>query len=310
MNKGAGSTYLFIDKNDRQTFLKTVKEACEFFNVEILAYCLMDTHYHLLVHTPDGNLPRFMRHINGVYTQRRNQRYKTNGSFLKGRYLAIVVDDEEYLLRCARYIHLNPVEAGIASKKESYPWSSHKNYLKNENEGRWLNVKSILERFDPNPRKSIDQYLEFINAGNDVITEQFYQKKKMEGIFGPKDYVDKLKQKHIHEKRIYDFQEIPEARKIKNEQILKLITENVCREFKIDSEQLYKSVRGERNLPKQIAIKLAKELLRITNKTIASLFQIGSYKTVSSHLYRLTINLDENSKLEKQYQRIKARCLR
>jgi putative transposase len=89
----------------------------------------MDNHYHLLLSTPEGNLNRVMRHINGVYTQRYNRLEKTDGPLFRGRYKAILVDADAYLLCVSRYIHLNPVAAGIVKKAHQYRWSSYCAYI-------------------------------------------------------------------------------------------------------------------------------------------------------------------------------------
>ena len=95
------------------------------FKVETHAYCLMDNHYHLLLRTPQGNLSRAMRHLNGVYTQRYNRIQKTDGPLYRGRYKAILIDVDAYLLNVSRYIHRNPIEACIVRRAERYPWSSY-----------------------------------------------------------------------------------------------------------------------------------------------------------------------------------------
>ena len=102
MNRGAGRRKIFNDRADREIFLETLGEACHQFCIEVHAYCLMGNHYHLLLKTPQANLSRAMRHINGVYTQRYNRSNKTDGSLFRGRYQAILVDSDAYLL------HLNP----------------------------------------------------------------------------------------------------------------------------------------------------------------------------------------------------------
>ena len=100
-------------------------EAIELFALRISAFCLMPNHYHLLVQTPDANLSRCMRHINGVYTQRFNGAHSIDGQLFKGRYKAIVVAEGDYLLQLVRYIHRNPVRAGIVGNPADYKWSSH-----------------------------------------------------------------------------------------------------------------------------------------------------------------------------------------
>jgi len=125
MNRGAGHRNIFINKHHRQIFLEIIKEAIDQFEVEAHAYCLMNNHYHFLIKTPQANLGRAMRHINGVYTQRFNKDQKTDGSLFRGRYKALIIEKEAYLLQVSRYIHLNPIEAKITKSLSDYSWSSY-----------------------------------------------------------------------------------------------------------------------------------------------------------------------------------------
>ena len=114
--------------------------------IRIFSYCLIYTHYHLSLQTPQGNLQRVMRHIGGVYTQRFNRAYKREGPLFRGRYKAILIDLNEYLAAVVRYIHLNPVkfpegnliyrvnpvEVKRADDPKDYPWSSHHHYLRHK----------------------------------------------------------------------------------------------------------------------------------------------------------------------------------
>ena len=111
MNRGRGRQRIFHDKNYFEAFLKTLEEAHQRFGIEILCYCLMSNHYHLLVKTPEANLGRAMRHINGLYTQRYNRLKQTDGSLFRGRYKAILVEEDSYQLQLSRYIHRNPIGA-------------------------------------------------------------------------------------------------------------------------------------------------------------------------------------------------------
>ena len=104
MNRGRSQQTLFHDKKYYQVFLSTLAEAHKRFSVQIQSYCLMNNHYHLLIKTPEGNLGRAMRHINGLYTQRYNRMRKTDGSLFRGRYKAILVEEDSYQLQLSRYI--------------------------------------------------------------------------------------------------------------------------------------------------------------------------------------------------------------
>jgi len=96
MNRGRSRQRIFHNDNYYITFLNTLNEACQRFGMEVHAYCLMSNHYHLLLKTPEGNLSRCMRHVNGVYTQRYNRIRKTDGALFRGRYKAVLVDIDAY----------------------------------------------------------------------------------------------------------------------------------------------------------------------------------------------------------------------
>lgn len=170
MNRGAGYQHIYKSEKHRVIFLELVAEAVSLFGIEIHAYCLMDNHYHLLVKTPHANLARAMRHVNGVYTQRFNRLEKSDGSLCRGRYKAIVVDGDSYLLQVSRYIHLNPVVAKITKTAEHYPWSSYPSYLQTKKTPAWLTVNEVLSML--NCRKTLSKYKRFVEVGLDQETEK------------------------------------------------------------------------------------------------------------------------------------------
>ncbi len=98
--------------NDRQDFLSILEDVCSRHNWICHAYCLMSNHYHLLIETPDANLSKGMRQLNGVYTQTYNRAHHRVGHVFQGRYKAILVQKESYLLELSRYIVLNPRSCG------------------------------------------------------------------------------------------------------------------------------------------------------------------------------------------------------
>lgn len=114
----------------------------------------MDNHYHLSVKTPRGNLSRAMRHINGVYTQRFNRKIKNDGPLFRGRYKAVIVDGDSYLLQVSRYIHLNPViKAKMVKKVIEYSWSSYSGYVTPSKKLAWLQTDEILGMLGKNGKK-------------------------------------------------------------------------------------------------------------------------------------------------------------
>ncbi|MCK5545000.1 MAG: transposase, partial [Desulfobulbaceae bacterium] len=124
-SRGNEGKVVFKSKRDREKFLEYLESATKRYDALIHAYCLMDNHYHLMVETPSGNLPQIMRHINGAYTTYFNIKRKRSGHLFQGRYKAILVEIDEYAKELSRYIHLNPVRAGMVEKPEAYQWSSY-----------------------------------------------------------------------------------------------------------------------------------------------------------------------------------------
>ena len=102
----------FLAEADHARFVELLEDLAQRWLVRIYAYCCMTTRFHLLLQTPDPNLPRVMRHLGGLYTQRFNRAYQRDGPLFRGHYKAILVQAETYLLQVVRHIHLNLVGAG------------------------------------------------------------------------------------------------------------------------------------------------------------------------------------------------------
>ena len=124
-SRGNAKQAIFIDDEDRHGFSGALSIVVERFNWLCHAYCLMGNHYHLLIETPNGNLSKGMRELNGVYTQGFNQRHRQVGHLFQGRYKAIIVEKDNHLLSLCRYVVLNPVRVGLIKKPEQWRWSSY-----------------------------------------------------------------------------------------------------------------------------------------------------------------------------------------
>ena len=153
---------VYKNNRDREKFLSYLGTATERYGARIHAYCLMSNHYHLLLETPDGNLPQIMRHINGAYTTYFNVKRQRSGHLFQGRYKAILVEADEYATQLSRYIHLNPVRAGMVEEPGDYRWSSYQYYAGWQTPPEWLQTDFITDFFGG--KKSIAQkrYREFV----------------------------------------------------------------------------------------------------------------------------------------------------
>jgi REP element-mobilizing transposase RayT len=134
---------IFVDDNDRLALLRVLAQGMDRFNAQVLAYCLMGNHYHFVLHTSEANLSRLMRHVNGVYTQAFNRRHGKVGHLFQGRFKAILVDRDAYLLEVCRYVELNPVRAGMVTSVAEWPWSSYRAHAGQADTPPWLDTMGL-----------------------------------------------------------------------------------------------------------------------------------------------------------------------
>jgi putative transposase len=166
-SRGNARQDVFLDEGDREIFLSTLEEVVERYHWLCFAYCLMSNHYHLLIETPEGNLSRGMRHLNGVYTQKFNRSHGQAGHIFQGRFKSMVVQKETYLLELCRYIFLNPVRAGIVSSPEEWKWSSYSATIENSERPIFLYPDWILAQFGHSHDEAGKALREFVLAGLD-----------------------------------------------------------------------------------------------------------------------------------------------
>ena len=131
---------------DREAFLEIFSKVIEQNNWYCYSYCRMSNHYHLLVQTPDANLSKGMRQLNGIYTQYYNRRHGLTGHLFQGRYKSILVDQDAYLLELSRYIVLNPVKAGMVKSVDQWVWSSYRAMVGMTPSPEWLSSAEIFAK--------------------------------------------------------------------------------------------------------------------------------------------------------------------
>lgn len=149
MSRGDRREPIFLDDEDRKTFLRTLGEVCEKTGWQVHAYCLMGNHFHLVAETPQPNLVAGMKWFLGTYTGRFNRRHQFFGHLFSGRYKSLVVDERTpgYLRTACDYVHLNPVRAGLVQADaplSAYPWSSFPLYVSVRRRPPWLRVDRLL----------------------------------------------------------------------------------------------------------------------------------------------------------------------
>ena len=184
MNRGRGRQIIFHDEKYYLAFIGLLKDVDERFGCIIHCYCLMGNHYHLLLETPNANLSRIMRHINGVYTQIYNRLKNTDGPLFRGRFKSIVVDKDAYILQLSRYIHRNPIDMRrpLVTKLENYKWSSYRIYMNKDKNPGWLNTEFVYDVLGH--KQKYKAYKQFVQLGVDEETLSFFSGKQSPSIIG------------------------------------------------------------------------------------------------------------------------------
>ena len=207
--RGNARQAIYTDDQDRSTFLAVLAAVVTRSQWLCHAYCLMNNHYHLLIETPQSNLSAGMRQLNGVYTQRFNRRHGRVGHVFQGRFKAILVERESYLLELCRYVVLNPVRAGLAKRPQTYRWSSYRATAGLEKAPEWLTREWVLAQFSPQRRRAERQYQEFVQDGRGVASP--WAQVEGQVMLGQSHFVETLKPLLADKARV---QEIPRAQRL------------------------------------------------------------------------------------------------
>lgn len=300
MNRARRGQELFTDKKDMGTFLDLLQETVTLFNLKVSAYCLMPTHYHLLVQTPDANLARCMRHINGIYTQRYNVRHHCDGTLFRGRYKSILVDADSYLLELVRYIHRNPLRAGLVKKIGRYSWSSHRGYLSNAAKWEWLHKDFVLRMLAKNRAVQIRKYRRFVEKQDSDPLISFYGKVNQPSLLGGGEFVQWVKTTFYKGGVKKD---IPQSKLLAPDG--RVIIKAVCDFYNVSKAELMSIRRGVVNEPRDVAIYLHRMVCSEPLLEIGVQFGLNGYSSVSSAVHRIKQRLKKERTLRNRVSGVK-----
>ncbi len=299
MNRGRRSESIFSNHRDYEMFLALLQEATKLWAVRVSSYCLMDNHYHILLQTPLGNLSRFMRHLNGVYTQRYNSTHGYEGQLFRGRFKSILVEENNYLLELVRYIHNNPLRAGMVSQLEDYSWTSHLDYHASRQEGEWL-YKEIILNMLSEKTDSRQAYLKFMYNDNSDKINGIFNKKKWPAILGSESFISRIKEDFHEEKR---HREVPDSAQLAPAR--KQILHAVCLHYGVRKKELLTGRRGKENEPRNVAIYLCRTLRNDTLIELGQEFGMSGYSPAGSAVQRVVKKMLKNSDLCEHIAKIK-----
>jgi REP element-mobilizing transposase RayT len=231
--RGNARQAIFFDNRDRTRFYFLLQEGIERFRHRIHAFCLMSNHVHLAIQVADLPLSRIIQNLSFRYTKWINWRQSRSGHLFQGRYKAVLVDADAYLLELTRYIHLNPVRAGMVKEPEDYPWSGHRAYLGREMIP-WLTTDWVLSQFSKKESSARKAYERFVEDGK----KESYRKEYHAGsgtdsrILGDDEFIDRVLEK--------------EEKKPRRRAGLDRIIREVCKAFSLEEEEFLVSGRDHR----------------------------------------------------------------
>jgi putative transposase len=234
-SRGNAKQAIFLENVDNHKFLEVLSTVVDRFNWLCHAYCLMRNHYHLMIETPEGNLSRGMRQLNGVYTQVFNQRHNRVGHLLQGRYKAILVEKDTHLLSLCRYIILNPLRAGFVKRPEEWRWSSYQPTIEEAKTPSFLTIEWILSQFSNKKREAVKKYKKYVLDGIkgdspwEVLTGQI--------VLGTESFLEKFNEL-LKEKEV--IKEVPRVQRYATRPPLtRIFEEGTTKDRKVKAEKIY-----------------------------------------------------------------------
>lgn len=163
--RGNARAAIYFGDDDRQAWLDLLGDVCGRFNWRRHAWCQMTNHYHLQVETPDANLSRGMRQLNGMYTRYINRSQGRVDHLFQGRYTGILVESDSYLLEVSRYVVLNPVRAGMVGDTVDWPCSSYRAMVGESVCPSWLERDWLPGQFAKRRATAVRRYIDFVRDG-------------------------------------------------------------------------------------------------------------------------------------------------
>jgi len=274
-SRGNERSLIYLDDGDRKHFIQVIKECSGFYHVDVMAYCLMTNHFHLLLSTREANLSRFMQSLNTSYTRYFNHKHKRSGHLMQGRYKAIVVGSEDYLLRLSRYIHLNPVKIKTYATKtgsekarilDGYKWSSLIEVLEPGKRSPYLRCGKVLESTGGDTVAGRHKYKQYVMEGLGGVLRNPMDDVKYQLILGTETFVEWIKEQFVKgkDKNIH-----PHLKEIDKAKDVEVIAAQVAKKFNIRAEEIVR--RSSHHVARQVLI----ELVHMANLKIMSLKDMG-----------------------------------
>ncbi len=291
INRGNSGEDIFVSERDKEKFLEYLGHAAERFSIIIHTYCLMTNHFHLVVETPDANLSRAIQWLNVSYAAYFNRKHNRQGHLFQGRFKAILIDADAYLVQLSRYIHLNPVRANLVATPAAYPWSSYAGFIGKRNKPDWLDV-GLLAYFGKRKTTASKKYQSFVEEVDPFKLENPGKEAVAGFILGDVNFVSWVQQHYLDAKE--GGKEIPQLKTLQPKVTLETVIKGVCAVTDATPEQI-RAKGGKGNQAREMAIFLARDLSGLSGREVGEYFGAvsGAAITMRYKQFRLKLSKDK-----------------
>jgi putative transposase len=296
-SRGNDKRAIVADDRDRDQWLRVMDRVVDIYRWRVFAFALMNNHFHLFLQTPDPNLSAGMHYLNGGYVNWYNCRYGRAGHVFQGRFKAIVVDSEGYWQEISRYVHLNPVRAGLVRRPEEWPWCSYRGYRDPKQRLRWVEYTRVLEEFGGDTAAARRKYRAFLEdgLGRKLDSPLF---RATEGlVLGSAKFLDKIRGL-IKDKSHRD---VPDWSNIQFKPKLEVVVPVVVNVFG-GNEKLLKNGNRTNDLSRVLAAYVARKLTDAPARAIADCLGYRSISSVSVACRRAEKNINKSPDLAEEVQ--------
>ena len=292
ITRGNNRQVIFRDDHDRVKYLEKLRSYCEQKGVDLLCYCLLSNHVHLLLETPQGNLSKMMQPFQTSYTLYFNRRHRRTGHLFEQRYKALLVDKDNYLLQVSRYIHLNPVGAGIVQRPQDYLWSSYGAYAGTKKMGG-INRQLILEQFGNPGKRRLASYREFVE-GALSDGQKWSELPVIKQVFvGEEDFVEQALREGARQPPLEGCYRLGD------------IVQAVCQVTLVGRDELSKALKEERvQRARELLMYVARRYSRASLAEIARYLGARDISTVSHGVRRAERYLGEDRDFQHQAKQV------
>ncbi|MEW6378761.1 MAG: transposase [bacterium] len=304
--RGNEQRTIYQSRFDYEKFKEYLQEAQEKYNCTLHCYVLMTNHYHLIMETAQANLSKVMHYINGSYTTYFNTKRKRTGHLFQGRYKALLVERDNYLLELSRYLHLNPVRAKMVERPEDYPFSSYRAYVCKDAEDI-ISHDLIWEMISRNKQEAPGRYKAFVEDAIGIEGENPLRNIYGGVILGGGEFIEETLRK-FQGKEIAKRCDISCRRALSNRLSsldIEFIIDQMCSCLHTSKDDIFNKNGKYRDL----AVYLAKRYTNLSNRQIGQIFTNLSYSAVTKVCQRFIQKMEKNSDLKKNVETMKAHLL-